>query len=54
MQGPRPAYVAEFRVENLRFGALPPMLKNVKWVRACVRRSVGAGAAIDVGRYRLE
>ncbi len=39
MQGPRPAYVAEFRVENLRFGALPPMLKNVKWVRACVGRS---------------
>lgn len=31
-KGPRPNYVDEFRVENLRFGALPPMLKNVKWV----------------------
>ena len=31
-KGPRPNYVDEFRVENLRFGVLPPMLKNVKWV----------------------
>ena len=31
-KGPRPNYVDEFRVENLRFGALPPMLKNAKWV----------------------
>ena len=31
-KGARPGYIDEMQIQNLRFGAMPPMLKNVRWV----------------------
>ena len=34
-KGARPDYIDEFKVNDVQFGALPPMLLNVKWSPPC-------------------
>jgi hypothetical protein len=30
-KGKRPDYIDEYKVSDVKFGALPPLLRNIKW-----------------------
>jgi hypothetical protein len=47
-KGSRPTYIDDFQIKDLRFGVMPPILKNIRWLPTSALAAEGADLNYDI------